>query len=242
MNKQKIPTPHISAKTGDFAETVLMPGDPLRAKFIAEDFLQPVNLIGSVRGIYGYTGSYKGQRISVMASGMGIPSISIYAYELFQFYGVKRIVRIGSVGALQDSLCLRDILLSMGASTDSKVNRKRFWGHDFAAIADFHLLETTVVKARELSIPVHVGNTLTADLFYEPEGLKSFEHYRKMGILGVEMEAAGLYGVAAELGKEALCVLRVSDHILSGENMSNEEHQFGFEQMSHLALEAALCF
>ncbi len=237
-----IPTPHINAGQGDFAPTVLMPGDPLRAQWIAENFLDAATQVNKVRNIFGYTGRYRGKRVSVMASGMGVPSISIYAQELFQFYGVKNIVRIGSAGALQQNIQIKDLLISMGASTDSQVNRKRFRGHDFAAIADFHLLETAVAQAREQQIQVRVGNTLTADLFYDPQGAEAFAQYQKMGILAVEMEAAGLYGVAAELGKQALCILTVSDHICTGECMSSEERQLGFEQMSRLALESAAAF
>ncbi|OLS61348.1 purine-nucleoside phosphorylase [Pseudomonas putida] len=232
-----MPTPHIAAQPGDFAETVLMPGDPLRAKMIADTYLSDVRQVNGIRNMLGYTGLYRDQRISVMGSGMGIPSVSIYAHELFSQYGVERIVRVGSCGAVQARIGVRDLVLGMGASTDSAVNRKRLNGFDFAAIADYRLLEKVVRAADAAGQAVHVGNVFSADLFYEPDPTL-FERMTRMGILAVEMEAAGLYGVAAELGKQALTVLTVSDHILTGEALTAEQRQLDFHAMMQLTLDA----
>ncbi len=234
-----MPTPHITAQAGEFAETVLMPGDPLRAKMLADTYLSDVKQVNGVRNMLGYTGFYQGQRISVMGSGMGIPSLSIYAHELFSQYGVERIIRVGSCAATQAHVQLHDLVIGMGASTDSAVNRKRMGGFDFAAIADYRLLERVVRTADAQGQALHVGNVFSADLFYEPDPTL-FERMTKMGILAVEMEAAGLYGVAAELGKQALTVLTVSDHILTGEKLSAEQRQQDFHAMLRLALDA-LC-
>ncbi len=234
-----MPTPHIAAQPGDFAETVLMPGDPLRARMLADTYLSEVVQVNGVRNMLGYTGFYQGQRVSVMGSGMGIPSLSIYAHELFSQYGVQRIVRVGSCGATQPHVKVRDLVIGMGASTDSVVNRKRLGGFDFAAIADYRLLERVVQTADARGQAVHVGNVFSADLFYEPDPVL-FERMTRMGILAVEMEAAGLYGVAAELGKQALTVLTVSDHILTGEKLSAEQRQEDFHDMLRLTLDA-LC-
>ncbi|TLU66306.1 purine-nucleoside phosphorylase [Thalassotalea litorea] len=230
-------TPHIEAKPNDFASTVLMPGDPLRAKFIAENFLEDARCVTQVRNMLGYTGTYKGKRISVMGSGMGIPSISIYATELYKDYGVESIIRIGSCGAVRDDVKLRDVIIGMGASTDSKVNRSRLSQHDFAAIANYELLNNAVKSAEKLGKPVHVGNVFTADLFYTPEP-ELFAKMEAMGILAVEMEAAGLYGVAAEYGKKALAVFTVSDHIKTGEQTTSEERQTTFKDMMEITLES----
>ncbi|EAR57716.1 purine nucleoside phosphorylase [Photobacterium sp. SKA34] len=232
-------TPHINAELGDFAETVLMPGDPLRAQFIAETYLDNVKRVCDVRSMYGYTGTYKGQRISVMGHGMGIPSCSIYVHELIKDFGVKNIIRIGSCGAVHDDVKLMDVIIGMGASTDSKVNRIRFSNHDFAAIADYQLLETAVNQARAQKVPVRVGNVFSADLFYSPES-DLFDKMEKLGILGVDMEAAGIYGVAAELGAKALTILTVSDHIKRGEKLSAEDRQKSFNEMMNIALETAI--
>lgn len=230
-------TPHIEAQAGDFAKTVLMPGDPLRAKVIADTYLSDVRQINHVRNMFGYTGLYNGHPISVMGSGMGIPSISIYAKELYTQYGVENIIRVGSCGAVLDDVKVRDVIIAMGASTDSGVNRTRFKGHDFAAIADYGLLSRTVAVAEQRQLPVRVGNVFSADLFYnpDPELVATMQRY---GILGVEMEAAGLYGVAAECGKRALTVLTVSDHIVNGEATTAEERQNSFHDMMQLTLEA----
>ncbi|MDU9411793.1 purine-nucleoside phosphorylase [Pseudomonas sp. zfem005] len=230
-------TPHITALAGDFAETVLMPGDPLRAKMIADTYLTDVRQVNAVRNMLAFTGFYQGQRISVMGSGMGIPSLSIYAHELFSQYGVQRIVRVGSCGSLQDGVKVGDLVIAQGASTDSVVNRKRFGGFDFAALADYRLLERTVRRADESGQPVHVGNVFSADLFYEPD-LAWAARMTGMGVLAVEMEAAGLYGVAAELGRQALAVLTVSDHLISGEKLTAEQRQEDFHDMVRLTLDA----
>ncbi|HIF9115791.1 TPA: purine-nucleoside phosphorylase [Photobacterium damselae] len=232
-------TPHINAEFGDFAETVLMPGDPLRAKFIAETYLEDAKEVCNVRNMFGYTGTYKGHKISVMSHGMGIPSCSIYVHELIKDFGVKNVIRIGSCGAVHDDVKLMDVIIGMGASTDSKVNRIRFNNHDFAAIADFHLLETAVNQARSQNVPVRVGNVFSADLFYSPE-VDLFDKMEKLGILGVDMEAAGIYGVAAELGAKALTILTVSDHIKRGEKLSSEDRQKSFNDMMNVALETAV--
>ena len=232
-----MPTPHIAAQPGEFADTVLMPGDPLRAKMIADHYLSDVQQVNDIRNMLGYTGTYRGQRISVMGSGMGIPSVSIYAHELFSHYGVERIIRVGSCGAVQSRIGVRDLVIAMGASTDSVVNRKRLNGFDFAAIADYRLLEKVVRAADAAGQPVHVGNVFSADLFYEPDP-SLFERMTRMGLLAVEMEAAGLYGVAAELDRQALTVLTVSDHILTGEALSAEQRQLDFHAMMKLTLDA----
>ncbi|MEL6116629.1 purine-nucleoside phosphorylase [Photobacterium sp. SP02] len=232
-------TPHINAEFGDFAETVLMPGDPLRAKLIAETYLEDAKEVCNVRNMFGYTGTYKGKKVSVMGHGMGIPSCSIYVHELIKDFGVKNIIRIGSCGTVSDDIKLMDIVIAMGASTDSKVNRIRFNNHDFAAIADFHLLETAVNQAREQNVPVRVGNVFSADLFYSPEA-DLFDKMNKLNILGVDMEAAGIYGVAAELGAKALTILTVSDHITRGEHLSSEDRQKSFHSMMQVALETAI--
>ncbi|WP_163833183.1 purine-nucleoside phosphorylase [Spartinivicinus ruber] len=232
-------TPHISAAPGDFAETVLMPGDPLRAKFIAETFLTDAKCITEVRNMFGYTGTYQGCRISVMGSGMGIPSMSIYAKELITDYNVKKIIRVGSCGAVDDSIKLQDIIIGMGASTDSKVNRIRFNDYDFAAIADYQLLANAVTAAQQKQLPVRVGNVFSSDLFYTPDQ-QLFELMAKYQVLAVEMEAAGLYGVAAEYGAHALAIFTVSDHITRNEKLSAEERQTSFKQMIELALDSIL--
>ncbi|WP_308725077.1 purine-nucleoside phosphorylase [Metapseudomonas otitidis] len=232
-------TPHINARPGDFAETVLMPGDPLRARAIAETFLEDVREVNAVRNMLGYTGRYRGQRVSVMGSGMGIPSISLYAHELFSQFGVQRIIRVGSCGALQPDVHLHDLVIAQGASTDSGVNRKRFGGFDFAALADYRLLARAVNRADEMGMTVHVGNVFSADLFYEPAA-DWMVPMSRMGILAVEMEAAGLYGVAAELGREALAVLTVSDQLLTGERLGAQARQDGLHDMIRLVLEGVI--
>lgn len=231
------PTPHIEAAPGDFAPTVLMPGDPLRARHIAETFLEDARQVNGIRGMLAFTGSYQGASISVMGSGMGIPSISIYARELWTEYEVESIIRVGSCGTSHHEIKLRDILIGTGACTDSKVNRSRFRGHDFAAIADFSLARQAVAAAEDLKIPVRTGNLFSADLFYTPDpGM--FDVMENMGVLGIEMEAAGLYGCAAECGKRALSICTVSDHIRTGEATTSEERQTTFNDMIRIALEA----
>lgn len=228
-------TPHINAPAGAFAETVLMPGDPLRAKHIAETFLTDAVCVNTVRNMFGYTGTYNGKPVSVLGSGMGVPSMSIYATELVKFYGVKNIIRIGSCGGLPLSVKVRDVVIGMGASTDSNVNRNRLTGMDFAAIASFNLLEKAVAAARAKNIDVKVGNVFTSDLFYNPSETL-FDTLEKYGVLAVEMEAAGLYGVAAEYGINALAIFTVSDHIRTGEALSAELRQTSFNEMVEVAL------
>ncbi|HEX5792028.1 MAG TPA: purine-nucleoside phosphorylase [Rheinheimera sp.] len=228
-------TPHINAPAGAFAETVLMPGDPLRAKHIAETFLTDAVCVNTVRNMFGYTGTYKGKPVSVLGSGMGIPSMSLYATELVKFYAVKNIIRIGSCGGLPLSVQVRDVVIGMGASTDSNVNRNRLAGMDFAAMASFELLEKAVAAARAKNINVKVGNVFTSDLFYNPSETL-FDTLEKYGVLAVEMEAAGLYGVAAEYGINALAIFTVSDHIRTGEALSAELRQTSFNEMVEVAL------
>lgn len=234
-----MPTPHISAQPGDFAETVLMPGDPQRAEHIANTFLEGARRVTDVRNTWGYTGSFQGRRLSVMAHGMGIPSCSIYATELVQDYGVKTLIRVGSCGALAPEVKLGDVLIALGASTDSKVNRMRFLDHDFAALADFGLVERAVKTARARNVPVRVGNVFSSDLFYHPQAQLN-DQLEKLGILGIEMEAAGLYGLAAEYGVRALTLLTVSDHIRRGEKMSADERRTSFDAMIRVALDTAI--
>lgn len=232
-------TPHINAKKSDFADVVLMPGDPLRAKFIAEKFLQDGREVSSVRGMLGFTGTYKGRKISVMGHGIGIPSCSIYAKELITEFDVKKIIRVGSCGAVRDEVKLRDVIIGIGACTDSNVNRIRFKGHDYAAIADFDMARHAVDAAKQNHIPVRVGNLFSSDLFYTPD-TSIFELMRKYGILGVEMEAAGIYGVAAEFGANALTICTVSDHIIHQTQTTAEERQSTFNDMIVIALESVL--
>lgn len=232
-------TPHINAPAGAFADAVLMPGDPLRAKYIAETFLQGAQQVTNVRNMFGYTGTYKGRRISVMGHGMGIPSCSIYAKELITEYGVKKIIRVGSCGAVRPDVHIRDVIIGLGACTDSKVNRIRFKDNDFAAIADFNLTSAAVAAAKQKGVAVRVGNLFSADLFYTPD-VEMFDVMEKYGILGVEMEAAGIYGVAAEFGARALAICTVSDHIRTGEQTSPDERQLTFNEMIEVALESIL--
>lgn len=232
-------TPHINAPAGAFADVVLMPGDPLRAKYIAETFLDNAEQVTNVRNMLGYTGTYKGRRISVMGHGMGIPSCSIYAKELITEYGVKKIIRVGSCGAVRQDVHIRDVVIGLGACTDSKVNRIRFKDNDFAAIADFEMTQAAVQAAKNKGVTVRVGNLFSADLFYTPD-VQMFDVMEKYGILGVEMEAAGIYGVAAEFGAKALSICTVSDHIRTGEKISAEERQTTFNEMIEIALESVL--
>ncbi len=232
------PTPHINAKPGDFAKTVLMPGDPLRAKFIAETYLDDPTLVNNVRGIQGYTGSYKGVPVSVMASGMGMPSIGIYSYELYSAYGVENILRIGSAGGMVESVHLRDIVMGMGASTDSHFASQYNLPGSFAPIGSYDLLKICAAVAEEQGTPYHVGNLLSSDVFYGDD-TDALVRWAKMGVLAVEMEAAALYMTAARLGKRALAICTVSNHILTGEETTAEERQTSFTDMMTLALETA---
>ena len=226
---------HINAEPGAFADKVLFPGDPLRAKYIAEHFLERAEVVTELRNILGYTGEYKGTAISVMGSGMGIPSASIYVKELSTHYGIKELLRIGSCGAVSKEVQLRDLVIGMGASTDSNVNRIRFGGYDYAAIADFGLLEKAVAAARAMELPVKVGNVFTSDLFYTPD-LASFDLMEQYDILGVDMETAGVYSAAAEHGVKALAMFTVTDHIRTGARLSSEARQTSLDEMITLAL------
>jgi purine-nucleoside phosphorylase len=231
------PTPHISAAADDFAPSILLPGDPLRAKHIADNFLDDVTQVNEVRNMLGFTGTYQGIPVSVMGTGMGIPSASIYATELVNEYGVERLIRVGSCGGVTDSVGIRDVILAIGACTDSTVNRVRYGGLDFAATADFWLLEAAAEAAGAKGVDVKVGNVHSADLFYNPDP-DAFARMERMGVLAVEMEAAGLYGVAAEHGGRALTICTVSDHIKTGEATSSDERETTFNDMVEIALEA----
>lgn len=233
-----IPTPHIAAKKGDFAKTVLMPGDPLRAKFIAENFLSGAELVNNLRGVQGYTGYYKDKRVSVMASGMGQPSIGIYSYELFNFYDVENIIRVGSCGCFDKDLHVRDIILAMGACTNGNYAAQFALPGTFCPIADFGLLEKAVRECEKNGIRYKTGNVLSSDMFYDDAN--SGMQWTKMGVLGVEMEAAALYMNAARAGKKALAVLSVSDSfVYTDENLSGEEREKSFTDMIKVALEIA---
>ena len=231
-----MPTPHISAEKGDFAPSILLPGDPLRAKHIAENFLEGIKQVNAVRNMFGYTGTYSGIPVSVMGTGMGIPSASIYATELITEFAVERLIRVGSCGGILPSVEIRDVVFAIGACTDSRVNRARYGGDDFAATADFWLLQAAVTAAAAKGVEVKVGNVHSADLFYNPDGA-AFDRMEAMGVLAVEMEAAGLYGVAAEKGGRALTIATVSDQIRTGEATSAEERQQTFDEMVEIALE-----
>ena len=232
-------TPHNKAEKGAFAKTVLMPGDPLRAKFIAETFLENPVLVNNVRGIQGYTGTYQGVPVSVMASGMGIPSMGIYSYELFHFYDVDNIIRIGSAGGLSPDLKLRDIVIGQGACTDSNYVSQFGLTGTFAPIGSFELLEKAVNRGRNMGLRMQVGNLLSSDIFYHANPNYN-DAWREMGVLAVEMEAAGLYMNAAKAGKRALAICTISDHLLTGESLSADDRQTSFTQMMELALGLAV--
>lgn len=237
MQPLSIPTPHIAAGPGAFADTVLLPGDPLRARHIAENYFEAAEQVTAVRGMYGYTGRYRGRRLSVLGSGIGIPSCSIYATELVRGYGVKRLLRVGTCGAVAADLALGDLVLALGAGTDSVCNRTRFRGYDFPATASWPLLRAIAERAQAQALPLRIGNVFSADLFYaaDPDLLAALQ---RMGVLAVEMEAAGLFGVAAELGVEAAAVLTVSDHLDGNGQMSAAERERGLDRMLRLALDA----
>ena len=237
MSKEmkNVPTPHITANYGDFAETVLMPGDPLRAKFIADNFLKDAKLVNNVRGVNGYTGTYNGKRVSVMASGMGQPSIGIYSYELFNFYGVKNIIRIGSCGSFDKDLHVRDIIIALGACTNGNYAMQYNLPGTFCPIADFNLAKRAAELCEKAGVNYKVGNIFSSDMFYDD--MNSGMQWAKMGVLGVEMESAALYCNAARAGKSALCICTVSDSFLHPEeNTTAEERQNSFTQMMKIAL------
>lgn len=234
---RNIPTPHNSANIDDFAKTVLMPGDPLRAKFIAENFLEDPVLVNGVRGINGYTGMYNGKIVSVMASGMGIPSIGIYSYELFNFYNVENIIRIGSAGAISDEVNLRDIVIGQGACTNSNYASQFSLPGTYAPIASYKLLKQAVDFAQDAGVNYKVGNLFSSDTFYDDAA--SLSDWRKMGVLAVEMESAALYMNAARAGKNALCICTISDCPFTGESCTAEERQNTFTDMMEIALKIA---
>lgn len=227
---------HIEAKKGDIAETILLPGDPLRAKWIAETFLENPVCFNRVRNMLGYTGTYKGKRISVMGTGMGIPSISIYAHELITQYDVKNLIRVGSAGSYQKHVKIRDIVIAMAASSNSGVNRNRFEGTDYAPTASFDLFQKAIEVAKTKNIPIKAGNVFTSDEFYADD-IKTYKKWSKFGVLCVEMETAGLYTVAAKYQAKALTILTISDSLVTGERTTSEERETTFNEMVEIALE-----
>ena len=233
-----MPTPHNSAQPGDFAKTVLMPGDPMRAKFISDSYLEDARLVNNVRGVQGYTGTFRGVPVSVMASGMGMPSMGIYAHELYSQYGVENIIRIGSAGAISDRLKLKDVVAAQAACTDSNFAHQYGLPGTFAPIADFTLLETAVAAARDLRIKMPVGNVFSSDTFYDASN--STMKWASMGVLAVEMEAAALYMTAASLGKRALAICSISDSLVTGEELTAAQRQTVFTNMIRIALETAV--
>lgn len=235
MSKASIPTPHITAKEGDFAKTVLMPGDPLRAKFIAENFFDEPKLVNDIRGMLAYTGKYKGKPVSVMGSGMGMPSMGIYSHELYNFYGVENIVRVGTSGGIRKDLNIGDIVAGIGACSDTNFAANYNLPGTFSPTADYGLLQKAQKSADNLGYPLIVGNILSSDIFYVEERA-NFEAWLKMGVLAVEMEAAALYMTAARAGKAALCICSVSDTIFTGQAMSADERRTSFTKMMEVAL------
>ena len=238
------PTPHINAVPGDFGQTVLMPGDPLRSKFIAENFLENAKLVNNVRGVQGYTGYYKGVKVSVMASGMGMPSMGIYSHELFNVFDVQNIMRIGSAGSINMDIKIRDIVMGQASCTDSNWAGQFHLPGTFAPICSFEMLEKAVESAKTVGVNYHVGNLLSSDRFYGddvnvPEVFQANNAWKKMGVMAIEMESAALYMNAARYGKNALAICTISDHILTGEALSAEERQNSFTQMMEVALETA---
>lgn len=231
---------HIGAKAGEIADTILLPGDPLRAKYIAETYLENVFQYNEVRGMYGYTGTYKGTQISVQGTGMGIPSISIYVNELIQSYDVKKLIRVGTCGAIQKDIQVRDIILAQGSTTDSQVNRMVFSGIDYAPLADFYLLKTAYEIASENNNNIRVGNIFTSDTFYRDNALEVNELLAKYNVLAIEMETTALYTLAAKFNRKALSILTVSDHVLTGEETTADERQTSFHEMMKISLETAI--
>lgn len=237
--ENKFHTPHINAYPEDFAKTVLMPGDPLRSKFIAENFLTDAKLVNNVRGIQGYTGAYKGERVSVMASGMGMPSIGIYSYELFKFFGVENIIRVGSVGGMAEKVKIRDIIFGMGACTTTNFAVQYSLEGTYAPIANYELMKAAIAEADKIGASYHVGNLLSSDIFYNANQ-DANKKWTDMGVLGVEMEAAALYMNAAHLGKRALAICTVSDHLVTGESLDADARQNSFTEMMEIALNTAI--
>lgn len=239
MSECKVPTPHIAAKEGEIAETILLPGDPLRAKYIADHFLTDVKQFNETRNMLGFTGYYKGKRVSVMGTGMGCPSIGIYSYELIHFYGCKNLIRVGTAGALQENVRVRDMVFGMGACTTSNYVKQFRLPGDYSCICSYELLRKAVKAAEDKGLSYHVGNILSSDMFYNPELPAVGTGWDKMGVLAVEMEAAALYSNAAAAGVNALCILTISDSLISGEVTTAEERQTTFTNMMEVALELA---
>lgn len=232
-------TPHIKATPDDFAKTVLMPGDPLRSEFIAKNFLTDAKLVNNVRNIQGYTGLYKGTPVTVMASGMGMPSIGIYSYELFNFFGVNNIIRVGSAGSIQENVKVRDIVIGMGACTNSAFASQYCLPGTFAPIASYNLMNLAIEEAKTQGANFHVGNLLSSDNFYNDD-TEATQKWQKMGVMAIEMEAAALYMTAARAGKNALAICTISDHILTSESTTSDERRSSFTQMMEIALETAI--
>ncbi|WP_110931318.1 purine-nucleoside phosphorylase [Paenibacillus bouchesdurhonensis] len=230
---------HIGAKQGDIADTILLPGDPLRAKYIAETYLSDVTCYNEVRGMLGFTGTYQGKRVSVQGTGMGIPSIGIYVHELIQEYGVKNLMRVGTCGAMQEHVRVREVILAQAACTDSSINRHAFGGYDYSPIASFQLLKRAYERGVAKGLNMHVGNVFTSDVFYRDDKTV-VQKLMDYGVLGVEMETTALYTIAAKFGVNALTILTVSDHLLTGEETTAEERQTTFHDMMEVALETAI--
>ncbi|MRG85194.1 purine-nucleoside phosphorylase [Salinibacillus xinjiangensis] len=231
---------HIGAKKGEIADKILLPGDPLRAKYIAETYLEDVTCYNEVRGMYGFTGTYKGERISVQGTGMGVPSISIYVNELIQEYDVQKLIRVGSCGALQEDVKVRDVILASTSTTDSQMNRMTFGGIDYSPTANFNLLKDAYDVSMEKDLKPLVGNVFTSDSFYRDNAMELFNLLAKYNVLAVEMETTALYTLAAKFNREALSILTVSDHIITGEETTAQERQTTFNDMMEVALEAIL--
>ena len=239
MAEKKVPTPHIGAQIGEIAETILLPGDPLRAKYIAENFLTDAKQFNTTRNMFGYTGYYNGKRVSVMGTGMGCPSIGIYSYELIHFYGCKNLIRIGTAGAMQPQVKIRDVVFGMGACTTSNYIKQFRLPGDYSCVCSYELLQKAVHAAEEIGVNYHVGNILTSDMFYNPDIPEIGTAWQKVGVLAVEMEAAALYSNAAYAGVNALCILTISDSIITGEATTAEERQTSFTNMMKIALSLA---
>lgn len=231
---------HIGAKQGEIADKILLPGDPLRAKYIAENYLEDAQLYNEVRGMYGYTGTYKGERVSVQGTGMGVPSISIYVNELIQSYDVKKLIRVGTCGAIQKNVKVRDVILAQAATTDSQINQLIFNGIDYAPISDFELLKNAYEAGTEKGLQLRVGNVFTSDTFYRDNAKEVNELLAKYQVLAIEMESTALYTLAAKYGRQALSILTVSDHIITGEETTAEERQTTFHEMMEIALDTVI--
>lgn len=233
-------TPHNNAKQGDYAEAVLLPGDPLRAKWIAETFFDDMRCVNSVRNCLGYTGTYKGSPVSVQATGMGQPSLAIYVHELINVYGAKTLIRVGTCGGLSERVKLRDVVLALTACTDGSMNRNTFGGFDFAPAADFALLRAAADASETAGVPWHAGAILSSDVFYQPEGLESYATLRAHGVMAVEMETSTLYTLAARFSVRALSICTMTDCLVTGEELGADERQSSLEDMARIALDVAV--